>query len=97
MKNLLLTLLLTLPLFVFSQKTLRDSILNQDMSEVKPRANLNSLVKNNFSNLSESSAYYEPGKHNLIEEYSNKNLLEPLTEKSEKSEQNGKYYSNLNV
>jgi hypothetical protein len=84
----------------FSEKTLRDSILNQDMSEVKPKANLNnlnSIVKNNFSNLSESSVYYEPGKHNLIEEYSNKNGLEPLTEKSERSEQNEKYYSNLNV
>jgi len=35
MKNLLLTLLLTLPLFVFSQKTLRDSIyIKTDMFEI---------------------------------------------------------------
>jgi hypothetical protein len=84
----------------FSEKTLRDSILNQDMTEVKPKPtfnNLNSIVKNNFSNLSESSVYYEPGKHNLIEEYNNRNGLGALTEKSEKSEQNEKYYSNLNV
>ena len=35
MKNLLLTLLLTLPIFVFSQKTLRDSIyIKTDMFEI---------------------------------------------------------------
>jgi len=94
----------------FSEKSLRDSILDLNTEQFGKKDNnvfinnFNSVNKPKKSNtMSESSIYYENSKNNVIEEYSNK--LEPIydnqEESSEKKNKNKvnerKYFSNLNV
>ena len=100
-----------------TDKTLRDSILGIN-TEVKHENDNNIFINNNKKEksnkknhleVSESSAYYEPSKHNVIEEYNNLKSkgLDALkeTEQDKSSEQNMKknkdknykYFSHLNV
>jgi len=96
----------------FSEKTLRDSILNIDTEHENKNIFIMSQqpqTYNSKKNVSESSAYYENSKHNVIEEYNNKNNLPVLNEterdadSSEKKvnknnkDKNYKYFSHLNV
>jgi hypothetical protein len=76
----------------FSEKTLRDSILDINTEDIKQNMNknqnvfLNSKVKSKpTGSMSESSVYYDNSKNNLIEEYTNN--LSPLEEKDDSSEQ----------
>jgi hypothetical protein len=88
-----------------SEKTLRDSILNMQQTEENknifmPVTNkIISKPKNN--SMSESSVYYVDKKNNVIEEYSNLNILTNIEEENsiETKEQDKtvKYFSNLNV
>lgn len=76
----------------FSEKTLRDSILDINTEDIKQNMNknqnvfLNSKVKSKLTGgMSESSVYYDNSKNNLIEEYTNN--LSPLEDKDNSSEQ----------
>jgi hypothetical protein len=93
----------------FSEKSLRDSILElnteQNMSsktnkKIEPNVFLNTLPSksNNIkskSGMSESSVYYEPSKNNVIEEYSNK--LEPIHDNQDREESSEKQILNKNT
>jgi len=93
----------------FSDKTLRDSILDMNTEDIKQNQNVfiqNQKKSKPSSGMSESSVYYEPTKKNVIEEYSNK--LSPIEDRDDTSEQNNlqnnrngvnklKYFSHLNV
>ena len=90
----------------FSEKTLRDSILNIDTEHENKNIFIVSpqpQVKNSKKNVSESSAYYENSKNNVIEEYSNKlpalNETEIDSSENKKNikDKNYKYFSHLNV
>ena len=75
----------------FSEKTLRDSILDINTEDIRQNINknqnvfLNSKVKSKSNGgMSESSVYYDNSKNNLIEEYTNN--LSPLEDKDDSSE-----------
>jgi hypothetical protein len=73
----------------FSEKTLRDSILDINTEDNKQNKNqnvfLNNKVKSKSSGgMSESSVYYDNSKNNVIEEYTNN--LSPLEDKDDSSE-----------
>jgi len=90
----------------FSEKTLRDSILDINTEDLKQNVFLKQNPKSKSSGgMSESSVYYDNSKNNVIEEYTNH--LSPLNEGDESSEQNKsknqnkdknhKNFSHLNV
>jgi len=99
----------------FSDKTLRDSILNINTEVKQPKDNnvfINKKIekssKKNNLEVSESSAYYEPSKNNVIEEYNNLKLrglgavketeIDMSSEQNNKNkDKNYKYFSHLNV
>ncbi len=79
----------------FSEKTLRDSILklNTEQEPKSPKKEnpfIFNKPKPKFNNMSESSVYYDGG-NNVIEEYSNLNLMSPLreTDNGESDNMNG--------
>jgi hypothetical protein len=80
-----------------SEKTLRDSILNMQQTEENKNIFMpvTNKIKQKQNSMSESSVYYMDKKNNVIEEYSNLNILDKIEE--ENSEKPVKYFSNLNV
>jgi hypothetical protein len=74
----------------FSEKTLRDSILDINTDDIKHNQNKNVFLKSQFKpkssgGMSESSVYYDNKNNNVIEEYSN--ILSPLEDRDGSSEQ----------